>query len=205
MLFGFVAIIVTLLVMSPKLSGSEVFQTFTAADSGSDMLELIASQALIIYCLIGKFINSSDALCTQLIVNTGSDSTAHLAEETQLAATVIPKAMIVSYCITGLMNFITLITLCFCFVDPEQASSSTTYPFLTVFTSATGSAQGATGLGSILILLIGCSTVNYMVSEVEAHTHSALLLYAHRGSDSFRAGILFPPSLCLCKRQRLPL
>lgn len=43
----------------------------------------------------------------------GSDATAHMAEETRNASLVIPRAMVWSYVINGLMVFLMLITYCF--------------------------------------------------------------------------------------------
>lgn len=136
-------------VMSPKLSGSEVFQTFTSDhDLGYyGTLELISAQALIFYSFVA------------------SDSTAHMAEETRHAAIVIPRAMIWSYGITGLLDFVMLLVVCFTWVAPEQyASSSTGYPFLEQLTTATGSARGAVALAAIMVVLTVLSVTNFMAS-----------------------------------------
>ena len=63
---AFVSIVIVLLVLSPKLTGSEVFQTFTPSSQlGTDgTLSLISAQVLLFYSFLG------------------SDSTAHMAEET---------------------------------------------------------------------------------------------------------------------------
>ena len=87
-IMAFVSIVIVLLVLSPKISSNEVFQTFTPASElgSSGMLELIAAQVLLIYSLVA------------------SDSTAHMAEETQHAASIIPRAMVWSYFIIGLVR-----------------------------------------------------------------------------------------------------
>lgn len=136
-------------VLSPKLSGSEVFQTFTPQSelSRTGTLELISTQALIFYSLLG------------------SDSTAHMAEETRDAASVIPRAMVWSYTITGLLNFVMLIVVCFTWVAPEQYANTTTgYAFLEQFITATGSVQGAVSLSAIMVVLIVMSATNFMAS-----------------------------------------
>ena len=146
---SFIVIVVVLLVMSPKLTGSEVFQTFTpSSELGSrGTLELISAQILIFYSLVA------------------SDSTAHMAEETRGAATVVPKAMMWSYIYFGVFDFVMLLVVCFTWVDPEAYANTTTgYPFLEQFIGATGSAKGAIGLTSIMIVLIVLSVTNFMAS-----------------------------------------
>ena len=88
-IMAFVSIVIVLLVLSPKQTASEVFQTFTPeSELGTPgMLRLIASQVLLVYSLVA------------------SDSTAHMAEETQHAASVIPRAMVWSYFIIGLRTY----------------------------------------------------------------------------------------------------
>jgi hypothetical protein len=56
MVLAFVGVIATLLVLSPKLSGSEVFQSFTpSSELGSrQALELVASQLGIFYSFLGS-------------------------------------------------------------------------------------------------------------------------------------------------------
>lgn len=146
MVMAFIAIVVTLLVLSPKLSSAEVFQSFPQLDS-TGILELIASQVFLFYSLLG------------------SDSTAHMAEETQHANVIIPRAMVASYGIMGLASFVILVAFEYCLVDLEAAlATKTGYQFLEVFINATGSAEGAVTLVSIQIILIVLSVTNFMAS-----------------------------------------
>ena len=138
-----------LVVLSPKQSGHEVFQTFAPnSELGYyGTLELVSAQVLIFYSFVA------------------SDSTAHMAEETRAAATVIPKAMVWSYAIIGLLDFVMLLVVCFTWVDPEAfANSATGYPFLEQFITATGSTQGAVTLAAIMVILIILSVTNFMAS-----------------------------------------
>lgn len=89
-----------------------------------------------------------------------------MAEETRNASSVIPKAMMWSYFINGLMVFLMLITYCFCLTDLAEAFHSPTgYPFIAVFANATGSAAGAAGITSLMIVLIVLSVTNYMAAS----------------------------------------
>lgn len=145
----FVAIVIVLLVLSPKLTGSQVFQTFTpTSELGSvGLLELFSAQVLLIYSLVA------------------SDSTAHMAEETQHAASVIPRAMVWSYFIIGLLDFVMILVVSFIFVDPEfYLKEIPAYPFLGQLITQTGSADGAIAITSFMILLTVLSLVNFMAS-----------------------------------------
>jgi len=88
-----------------------------------------------------------------------------MAEETRHASDVIPKAMVASYFINGLMVFLMLITYCFCLSDLDTAfQSATGFPFIAVFATAVGSAEGAAAITSLLIVLIVFSVTNYMAA-----------------------------------------
>lgn len=111
------------------------------------MLELIAAQVLIFWSLVA------------------SDSTAHMAEETQQAATVIPRAMVWSYIITGLLDFVTLLVVCFSWIASERyANSVTGYAFLEQWMTFTGSTDGAAALSAVMVVLIILSVTNFMAS-----------------------------------------
>ena len=144
---AFITILVVLLVLSPKTTGSEVFQTFGSDLGQAGSLELVSAQVLVFYSLLG------------------SDATAHMAEETKHAGVVVPRAMVASYTIMGIANLATLITYCYCWVDPDAYLNTTTgYPFLQLFLGATGSAKGAVALTVVMVLLIFLSVTNFMAS-----------------------------------------
>lgn len=164
---GTASIIIVLWVMGSqiRLSGSAVFQAFTNEGGWSSLgLSMLAGQILMVWCL------------------TGSDATAHMAEETRNSSSVIPRAMMLSYLLNALMVFIMLITFCFCLTDLEAAFDSPTgYPFIQVFADTTGSPagkaqqetstrqpltgqSGGVGLTCVMILLIVFSVTNYMAA-----------------------------------------
>ncbi|KAK5125447.1 hypothetical protein LTR85_000556 [Meristemomyces frigidus] len=169
-IFGFVTVVIVLWVLSSRnrLTAPEVFQTFSNDGGWSSLgLSMMAGQILLVWALTGRSISTpryayvDDADVRDL----GADATAHMAEETRQASAVIPKAMLYSYIINGLLVFIMLITYCFCVTDLDAAfTSDTGYPFIEVFASATGSPEGAAGLTCVLIVLIVFSVTNYMAS-----------------------------------------
>ena len=107
-----------------------------------------------------------------------------MAEETRNASLTIPRAMVWSYVINGLMVLLMLITYCFVsltnspnvtlltlrfmvqvLTDLDAAFDSPTgFPFIQVFATATGTPQGGVALTCIFIVLMVLSVTNYMAS-----------------------------------------
>lgn len=144
---AYISVMVTMVVLSPKLSGTEVFTNFEPYDASVTTLEVIPAQVFLFFCL------------------GGFDSCVHLAEETQNASTVIPKAIIWAYCINGVLVFAMLITVCFCWVDPDlYLNSKSGFPFLDLLTTATQSTSKAITIGGVLVALLVLAIVNYMAS-----------------------------------------
>lgn len=142
---------VVLWTLPPHLTASEVFQTFETNTGWSLGLGMLTSQGNLLFLIIG------------------SDSTAHMAEETRNASTIIPKAMIGSYIINGLFTLAMIITYSFCLVDYDDvvANSPTGQlglPFLQIFANGTGSLNGGLALAAVLAVLQIFGTMNYMAT-----------------------------------------
>lgn len=101
-------------------------------------------------------------------MSAGSDATAHMAEETKHASTIVPKIMVSSYLINGFSTMVVLITYCFCLVDYNAAENSPVgvlgLPYLQVFARVTGSIGGGQGLAVVLVLLQIVGTINFMTT-----------------------------------------
>ena len=70
-----------------------------------------------------------------------------IAEEIENAAVVIPKAMIFSVILNGILGFGMLIATLFCLGDINSvAHTPTGYPFMQIFYNATNSTSGATAM-----------------------------------------------------------
>lgn len=148
---GYVSTLIVLWVLSTgdRLTTTEVFTTFTDDGGwGSLGLSMMAGQILLVWGL------------------TGSDAAAHMAEETKRASSVVPKAMVASYVVNGLMVFLMLVTYSFTLTNLEEAfdTDPTGFPFMTIFKNATGSASGSAALTSIQVILIMFSAINYLAS-----------------------------------------
>lgn len=64
----------------------------------------------------------------------GADASVHLAEEVENAAKNIPRAIIISMCVNGLVGFVMMITLLYNLGDVDKVlATETGYPFIQIF------------------------------------------------------------------------
>ena len=75
------------------------------------------------------------------------------AEEITQASTVIPKSMIASVAVNGILGFAMMIAILFCLGNEQDAlNSPTQYPIIEVFANATGSYKGADAMVGNMLL-----------------------------------------------------
>ena len=77
-----------------------------------------------------------------------------MSEEVQNARTAVPKALMASVAINGVLGFGMLVGVLFCIGSIDDAlTPATGFTFMEVFQEATGSAGFATGLTALLLVL----------------------------------------------------
>jgi amino acid transporter len=77
-----------------------------------------------------------------------------MAEEINDAAVVIPRAIMLSVLINGILGFGMLIAVLFCIGNIEDAlNSSTGYPFIEIFYQGTKSTAGAVLMSTIILIV----------------------------------------------------
>lgn len=77
-----------------------------------------------------------------------------MAEEIRNAAVVLPRAIMLSVLINGILGFSMLIAVLFCMEDVEKALKSPTgYPFIEIFFQATKSVTGAVLMTTIILII----------------------------------------------------
>ncbi|KAF2858612.1 hypothetical protein K470DRAFT_220893, partial [Piedraia hortae CBS 480.64] len=88
------------------------------------------------------------------------DAGIHVSEETKDASLQLPRAMMISAVLNGILGVAMLITFCFCITDLEEQvlNAQTDYPIIDILYSVTKSKAGTCVLVSLLIYLnfIGC-------------------------------------------------
>lgn len=90
---GFFSIIIPLWVLSPKAPASEVFGSFSNYGGWSSIGAA---------CFVGSI--------TATASFAGSDAAAHMAEETEDASKAVPRMIVLTIAVNGLMAFIFIIT-----------------------------------------------------------------------------------------------
>ncbi|KAK7546379.1 amino acid permease 2 [Phyllosticta citricarpa] len=146
-ILGFVALMIVMWALSPRLTAKDTFTLFTNGGGWSSMgLSLMVGQVSAIYACI----------C--------SDAAAHMSEEIKDAATTVPRAMVGSYILNGAIGLVFLISYMFMITDIDAAlNDSTGYPHIWVFKQAVHSG-GVIGLNVIPTVLIFAGTVSYNLS-----------------------------------------
>ncbi|KAJ5087665.1 amino acid/polyamine transporter I [Penicillium angulare] len=133
-ILAFFALSIPMIYMSEHQSADQVFLHFI--NKGN-----FASNTLA--CFIGM-IGCASAF-------SGADATVHMAEEALNAAVAIPRAIMLSLMINGLLGFGILLSLLFCISNIDDVlSTKTKYPFLEIFYQATGSVGGTIGMHAIM-------------------------------------------------------
>ena len=78
-----------------------------------------------------------------------------MCEEIINATTVVPRAMMFSIGVNGVLGFAITVAICFCVGDVETAlDSATGFPFLEMFFRATHNLSSATAMAVLIELLI---------------------------------------------------
>jgi choline transport protein len=88
-----------------------------------------------------------------------------MAEEVQNAAINVPRAMFFTIFINGALGFAMYIVILFCIGNPETTlGTSTGWPFIEIFYTATQSKAGTTVLTSLLIAMYVFATFGFLAS-----------------------------------------
>lgn len=133
---GVFAIIIPLIYLAPHKTASEVFGTFVNEGGWS-------SQGLSF--MVGMN-TAAFAFC-------GADGVAHMSEETENAARIVPWSIVSTATINGVLGFCVLLAIIFCQGNLENALTTPAgYPFIEIFAAAAG-LPGANVMLSIVLTL----------------------------------------------------
>ncbi|KAK5165539.1 uncharacterized protein LTR77_009068 [Saxophila tyrrhenica] len=146
--FAFAPIVVMLWVMvSPTKSTNEVFGKFRdyTGTWSSVGVSVLAGQVTGIFA------------CAR------SDALAHLSEEVEDAAVVVPRSMVWTYALSFPFTLIVLLTYCFNIGSVEEALQST-HPLVYVLCNALSAAGPTTGFAMIILILLAMITISALAS-----------------------------------------
>ncbi len=147
---GFVAILIPLVYLAPHTSPEQVFTVFMNSGGWPTQgLSFFVGLVGIVFSFIG------------------TDGAIHMSEEVKNAAIVVPRSMILSVLINGVLGFGFLVAMVFCLGNIEKISSTppTQYPFMAVFAQAAGSSSGGAGMVAVIIFMFVCGTTTALASS----------------------------------------
>ncbi|KAL3482413.1 amino acid/polyamine transporter I [Aspergillus californicus] len=147
-ILGFFAVMIPLVSLAEIGTAKDVFATFNNQGGwSSDGLSFFVG-------LIG---------C--VFAFAGGDAAVHMSEEIENARVVVPRSILLSVLINGMLGFGMLIALLFCLGDLDTALASPTgYPFMEIFRNGTGSVGGAAAMSAIVIVVCTCSSTGMMAA-----------------------------------------
>ncbi|KAJ2992806.1 hypothetical protein NUW58_g2040 [Xylaria curta] len=149
-IFGFFGVLIPLVYLSPHGDAS-LFTTFVNAGGWPNQgLSFVVGLPASVFSLIG------------------ADSAVHMSEEIKNATIVVPRAIMISIILNGILGFAMMIAYLFCLGDLNavlESQSTLGYPFLYVFQTGVRSTPGAAAMGLIIVILGVCSTVGVLASS----------------------------------------
>ena len=145
---GLFAILFPLIILGPHAQPSQVFQTFVnSGDWPTNGLSFFVG-------LLGN-----------VFAFFGADGAIHMSEEIRGAARIVPRAIVFSVVLNGVMGFGMALALLFCIGDLDAALHTTTgYPFIEIFYQGVQNLTGAALMTSLIIILSLCATVGIVAS-----------------------------------------
>ena len=87
-----------------------------------------------------------------------------MSEEIRNASAVVPKVIVGSLIVNGIMAFLTLLTILFCIQDLDYVLSFPGTAFAGEILQAVGSRSGTTAMVAIVTLLIIFASVSYVAT-----------------------------------------
>ncbi|KAH8750375.1 putative GABA permease [Hyaloscypha finlandica] len=173
---GFFAILIPLWTLAPRANAKDVFTTFHNGGGWNSE----GTSALV-------------GILTAVISLTGSDSAAHMSEETKDAGVVLPRSIMWSIVVNGSLGFIMLVTFCFTLGDLDSILQTPTYsPLVQVFFNTTNSYAGSNVMTAIIIITLiasaistiaTCSRQLWAFARDKGLPFSSILAHVYQGWD----------------------
>ena len=147
--FGFLGILIPLSIYGPQVDADVVFNTWINGG-------MWPTQGVSFFVgLIGPAFSLL-----------GADSAVHMSEEIKSPATNVPRAMLFSVFLNGLLAIGMLVTLLFCIGDPVAVlGGPTPFPFMNIFLLSISSTAGAITMAVVVFCLTLCATISALAAS----------------------------------------
>ncbi|KAJ5155229.1 hypothetical protein N7492_008032 [Penicillium capsulatum] len=140
---GLFAIIIPLWVLAPRNNAHAVFTDFNNGGGWNN-----AGTATLV------------GLSTTITSMLGYDCAVHMSEEIKDASETLPKAMMTSVAVNGVLGFVMLVTLCFTLGEVGPILETPTgFPFIQIFYNTTGSLPATNAMTAVLVVTLTASTI----------------------------------------------
>ncbi|RAK96595.1 choline transport protein [Aspergillus ibericus CBS 121593] len=147
-LFGFFAVLFSLIALGPQTDARSVF---------SMLVDLGNWDSITLSSFVG--------LQGTAVAFVGMDGAIHMAEEVENSSMVVPQSMLLAIVINGALGFGILITILLKSGDIQALlNSDTKYPFMFVLENSTQSKTAAIILSSMLAILTACAGLSTLAS-----------------------------------------
>ncbi|KAL8832483.1 MAG: hypothetical protein Q9170_004854 [Blastenia crenularia] len=146
---GFFGIMIPLVYMAPHGSAADVFTVFVNGGGW---------QTTGLSFFVGMTGNVFAFL--------GADAAIHMSEEIANASVNVPRSMMVSIMLNGVLGFAMLVAVLFCLGNIEDVIQTPTgYPFIAIFSNAVQSQGGAAVMVAVVALLGICATIAFVATS----------------------------------------
>jgi len=96
----------------------------------------------------------------------GADGVMHMSEEIQNASIIVPRTIVSSIIINGVLGFGMLMAVLFCLGNAEAVLNAPfLYPYIKIFVQGTGHVGASTGMAVIVVVLAFCNTIALLASS----------------------------------------
>jgi choline transport protein len=162
-ILGFFAVLIPLVVLGPHGNSSDVFTLFMNGGGWPNQgLSFFVGLLGNVFAFIG-----ADGAYHVRSFTTFYDLTdaKQMSEEIHNPSIVVPRSIMLSVILNGLMGFAMVIAVLFCLGDVDTVlATNTGYPFMAIFLQATHSVAGSAAMAAIVTTLALCSTVGLLAS-----------------------------------------
>ncbi|OOF98668.1 hypothetical protein ASPCADRAFT_394077 [Aspergillus carbonarius ITEM 5010] len=147
-IFGFFAVLFSLIALGPQSNAPSVFSMLVDLGNWHDIT-----------------LSSFVGLQGTAVAFVGMDGAIHMAEEVENSSMVVPQSMLLAILINGALGFAMLLTILLKSGDIQALlDSDTKYPFMFVLENSTQSKSAAIILSSMLAVLTACAGLSTLAS-----------------------------------------
>lgn len=164
-IIGFFAVLIPLVVLAPHGTAHDVFAQFlNGGGFKTQGISFFVGVTGSVFSFIGTYILEM-LVSNGLLTPQGADGAVHMCEEIKGASTFVPRSMMSSIAINGILGIAMLLATLFCIGNVDDAlQTPTKFPFIEIFAQGVKSNGGATGMLIIIEFMIIFATITFVTA-----------------------------------------